>query len=527
MGVTRDSCTTDAQCLGVFGLGSTCNANTGFCEIREGECTNAQDCQGRLGFGYTCAPTLQCQPIEVSNVHARCEKTFPTDLFENANNYRDYVVFGSLFDRNSSVHRVRENGVETGLVIINEAGGFTDRDNPAVIRRFATIFCDIHGGESNPYKAFQQRPDAAQEAADWLVNTVGVPVILGPPSSGDSQQVFENVIDPAMGRTVMITPAGTSPNLSALDPPNPSDQQPGRFWRTAESAATQVPVLAAHMRSIGVFKVGIIRETGAFGEGVAQAFIDEWTRTNRMQPEETVTLATYSTETSLTDAIVLALNGAPGSSDTVANSDAILFVGQTRDHQNFVQQISVPSGSTTFPSNKPIYFPHSGANDSVFSGALAAGHTRLFTGIRATVQVLPKSSVTYVTFASQHMRRFAGEDPGQTTFVANSYDALWIAALGSVWANRQEGDADHNRITGLNIARGIRRLVPADQPNPSTVTFTGGGWAQGVSKFGLGERVDAVGASSSLDFNLSDEELMGGEIAILEGQLSGSYRTLP
>lgn len=102
----------------------------------------------------------------------------------------------------------------------------------------------------------------ATAAAERLVHSDKVDVIIGDGCSGSSAAVLQNVAMP--NGILMISPAATSPALSTI----PDD---GLFFRTSPSDARQGEVLAAVMIDRGLKEVAITYTNTDYGKGLSDS----------------------------------------------------------------------------------------------------------------------------------------------------------------------------------------------------------------------------------------------------------------
>src|SRR6185436_20186406 len=165
-------------------------------------CTSNAECRGAYGFGTVCNGDGLC---EGAKPIARCTQTFPDDLFTRPARYKDAIVIGSLMDRSSPAHVVREKAI---ALVVKEAAEEKGNDGKPV----AAVFCDI--AQKSEYDTLM-RSAAAVTSANFLAGTLGVAAIVGPSASADTQQVWEAM---RVKGTVVISPAATSPSLLALEP---------------------------------------------------------------------------------------------------------------------------------------------------------------------------------------------------------------------------------------------------------------------------------------------------------------------
>jgi branched-chain amino acid transport system substrate-binding protein len=313
-----------------------------------------------------------------------------------------------------------------------------------------------------------------------LTDVVGVPAIVGPAASGDTQEVF---LDVAARGVLVISPSATSPALTALDPVEVSDDSPGLLWRTAASDALQGAVIAADMLEPGagrlapVTSVAAIHEVGAYGDGLYEVFARAFE-----EGGGTVQEIAYDGEGQLTDAIA---------DGQASGADEILFISsQAADIINFL------GGAASLPGydDKGIFLTDAAANPDVLANANPARMGQ----VRATrpAPLSEADDVVYASFIAAYSSEF-DEDVRSFSFAANAYDAAWLVVYGAAWALFQEG----GEVTGATIARGLRRVSSGD-----AVDLRPSDWVSVSDAFREGVSVDASGASGALDYDPATEE---------------------
>lgn len=480
-----EQCASDEPCIGAFGPGAVCRAD-GFCEPA-GECTSNQDCRDWVGFGSQCEMGA-CVDVAPD---PRCTLTLPEDLWTDLDAHRERIVFGSLAEHSETTHAAREQSMDLAAGIINASGGVDGR-------AFGIVHCDVQGGADNPYGDALERPEAAIATTTWLVETLGVPAVMGPMSSEDTQQVYTDVIAPATPTTMIMSPSASGASLAGLDTVDATDEDPGLLWRTAPSSGPQGSAVAEDLAkrvSPASTNVAIIRENGSLGEGSAGPFVEAW---SKLGGAATQFVFENGNEASRIEQI--ALVGSMASS-----FQAVVFLGQVGDCRAFVTQAT---DSPEYGDELFYYFVQGGANADVFADA---SDSRLFTRIRAVAPALP-SGFIYQNFRDSFMAEY-GQDPGDFTFTAHSYDAMWLVAMGAVWALAHEDGLD-----GQTVARGVRHLARGAVDVPLTES----GWSVGLLQLRAGERIDVEGASGVLDFDAKTEETTGA-LQIVEGTVDGTY----
>jgi len=428
-------CETNATCRDSFGLGYVCNA--GYCEQSQGQ--------------------------------ARCVSSFPEGLLTQQST-DGIIVIGNLMDRSLATHRARERAARLALKIINEQGGI---DGTQV----GIVFCTI---EEDSEFDDMTRQDAAVATAHYLVDTLGVPAIIGPPSSGDTQAVFL-ALDGT--DTLVISPSATSPALTALDPPVVDDENPGLLWRTAPPDSLQGRAIAYDMGEPGtdrtalVDTVAVIAETGPYGDELANVFSTEFANTYGGNPM----MLSYSSPTTLNEKIVDAALG---------SFDEVLFISsQTADVIAFMDAAASLLGF----DNKGIFLTDSGANQDVIFDANAGR----FPQVRGTRQA-PRDEArdpVFASFIAGYSTEY-GEDAREFSFTANAYDAAWLVAYGLAWATFHE-----DNLGGKSIARGLRRMSSGMR-----IELRGGDWQKGLTELRNRNSIDVSGASGELDYDPVTEE---------------------
>jgi ABC-type branched-subunit amino acid transport system substrate-binding protein len=450
-----------ALVLGLFALGCTVT------KFDHQACSKNGDCRTAFGFGAVCNAEGLCEEAKGAAiagmtegaVDKRCAVTFPDDLWKRPEHYKDVVVIGSLMDRSSAAHVVREKAVE---LAVKEAAEESGNDKP-----LALVMCDI--AQKSDYDALT-RPAAAVACANYLAG-LGVAAIVGPSASADTQQVWEAMR--AKG-TVVISPAATSPALLALEPSS-SDAAPGFLWRVAPPDSLQGTVIADDMVARKAGKVAVVRETGAYGEGLAQVFQERFNAAGGM-----VTIHSVSADTQIGEATA-----------TVAAGDAteVLFISSQQDW--VVKFLNAASGQTGYDT-KNIFLTDAAANQSVLMNAAAAA--KLFPRVRGT-RPAPRDAKDYVfaSFVANYKAEYGGEDPTAATFSHHAYDAAWLALYGTAWSRLREGGV----VSGLGIARGLRHVSGGGTSLPIIPSS----WATVVNAFRTGAAINLSGASSELDFD--------------------------
>lgn len=438
-------------------LATSCSLGT----VSQDACETDGDCQQAFGFGAVCGEEGLCERAEPN---PRCTRTYPDDLLGAPERYADTLVIGSLMDRSLETHEARERSAELAFTQANDSEGIEGRS-------VGIVFCTIE--ESSDFDSLS-RTEAAVASAEYLVDSLGVPAILGPPASSDTQAVFTTIRDRG---ALVISPSATSPALTDIDTTSPTDESPGLLWRTAPPDSLQGTVIAGDMSMRGVSDVAVIHATGPYGEGLARQF--------ELSFGGDVTLFPFDDTTARDTAISEAGAGA---------FDEVLFISsQTPDAVAFLNASALLSSY----DGKGIFLTDSAANADFLGGTRSAASAR-YPQIRGTRPSIP-SGFVYDAFVAAYGAEYGGEDVSRFSFTAHSYDAAWMLVYGMAWALLQE-----DAIGGRAIARGLRRLSEGRELEVRPASFQAV-----IQAFREGAGVDLVGASGELDYAPDTEETAG------------------
>ncbi|HEY0710185.1 MAG TPA: ABC transporter substrate-binding protein [Polyangia bacterium] len=427
------------------------------------ECTSNQQCRAALGFGAVCGDEGLC--VEAPKT-ARCASTYPDDLFTNPERHRDTVVLGSLMDRSAAAHVVREKATRLAVKQANAQGGLDGH-------RVALVMCDIRE-DSNLDD--QKRTAAAISSANHLARVLGVPAIIGPSASADVEQVWQALRDAG---SLVMSPAATSPTLSNLEG-NTSNDSPGLLWRAAPDDSGQGRVIADDMLERKVSRAIVIREVGAYGEGLAGVFAERFRRGGG-----NLELVSISSVEQARNA------GAMNISDE--DPAEVLFISSQQAW--IVEYLKAASAQTTF-DNRTLFLTDAAANQSVLTDA---GATNLYPRVRGT-RPAPRDSSDYVfaSFIADYRAEYQDMSPTAATFSAHAFDATWLTLYGAAASLFDEG-----RVTGAGISRGLRRMSSGKE-----VSIVPASWPGVVASFRAKQTMNVRGASGDLDYHPQTRQLV-------------------
>jgi ABC-type branched-subunit amino acid transport system substrate-binding protein len=270
-----------------------------------------------------------------------------------------------------------------------------------------------------------------------------------------SSTISLSVIDALTGAgVVMVSPSNTGAQFTTY----PAG---GLYFRTAPSDALQGEYTAALLEQRGVKNVGIIYRQDSYGEGLKDAFLENYTgELAKEVPYDPESLDAASVVTQVVE----------------ANPDAVLFIGFPETgvpiHQEaFKQQLLLADQSIP-------WFYTDGLLDPTFVEATGLD-TALFTGFEGTAPGTPEGTAS-AQFAERYIAA-TGEE--FTLFAPQSYDAAWLLVLAS-----QASDGTSAGIQGamVGVSKGGEKCIAEE--------------CLGLLLADPAADIDYVGASGEIDF---------------------------
>jgi neutral amino acid transport system substrate-binding protein len=316
-------------------------------------------------------------------------------------------------------------------------------------------------------------PNAAAQAADKLINTDNVSVIVGAASSAASFAV----IDPAaQNGVVQISPSSTSPDFTDYE-------DNGYFFRTVPSDNLQAVALADIAQQEGYQTVNVLALNDDYGQGIADTFESVF------EGEVGANVAYNPQGTNFNSEAQQVADGDP---------DAILLVGFPETGTSIMQAFA-EQGTL---GEIPILITDGLATEE-FPPLLADAGIEA-TDVRGT---RPFSEGAGTEFYTTSYQEEFDEDPG--IFSANSYDAVMLAALAAASAGSTEGS--DIQATLQSVSEGGTEVTPENI-------------CEGLEQAAAGEDVNYEGAAGSQDMDdvgdvTSDYELLeiqGEELVQIE-----------
>lgn len=294
----------------------------------------------------------------------------------------------------------------------------------------------------------------------------GVGIVVG---SISSSETLAGAAVLTSAHIVQISNSATSPLLTTYP-----DQ--GYLFRTCASDALQGKLLAKRARARGFTKVNVIHTDDAYGQGLADAFVAQFTST---AGTSAASYSYVSAGTPPTTAMASALLTSAGlASGTPPQAVVLISVGQ--DAVVFLKQWE----GGGFSTSTYWYFSDSLEDASGFVQAgLTAGVS--FTFLHEGTGPTAPATATYQTFATSFEAK-NGAPPGAGNYDANIYDAVYLAAMAMEKGGAADGPTIHNNLQ--SVSSGGTAVAP-------------GNWATIKGMIDAGTDVNYDGASGNVDFD--------------------------
>ena len=445
-------------------------ACTLFSEINADQCQSTSDCVDTFGMGHTCQSDGYCSVIEPIS---RCTTTNPPDFWDDPSAYEGAFVIGQMFDFTADASKLAAS--ELAFNDILETGSNGTWLNG---RKLVQITCNY---ENNAGDTLTEK-DAVETVTDFLVNTLGVEVIVGPAGSQDSLYAT-NLSD---GKALFISPSATA---EALKPENVTytDENPGLFWRTTGPDRLQSKALLNYLDAATIDTFAILYQNSLYGSGIGNGIRDAREGSTGIAPAidvfEVNALSTIGRKINelLVDDTVQALIFVSDNTDDIMEAIKAM---RSSSHENVKLLLTDAAAKTEMLEKIREY---TGNNETQMES--------IGNQVIGTKPTLPDSE-QFETFQARLEEQY-NLDASSSAFAAHTYDATWLGVTALMYADANE---DPHDIQGL--ARGLRKVSALEEP----INLSTAGWNEIVTKLSANEPVNIEGASGKLDYNLETEE---------------------
>jgi branched-chain amino acid transport system substrate-binding protein len=393
------------------------------------ECDSSADCAGR-GNGTT----LYC------DVDHQCIDSSPCYVSTEATAAGKPLVIAGLYllsepSEGPNDHALRQ-AVDLAVLELNSLS--------VPVRHVA---CDTGGDKDTALRAF-----------DLAVSQFGAVAVVGPNTSSE----LLALVGAAKARGVaVVSPAASAAAVSDVMDDN-------LVWRTCASDNLQAKVLATQVPKTATPLDVLWVPDDPYADGLAKAYIAASGRTDAKPIQFN----------SGDVASAVAMMNAPQYAVLVVDVDAPALVQALHGAagQSLTEYLMTDSALT--PTLWGV-----GPYDFTF-----------LQRIRGTAPALPDftdaSGPVYAAFAVSYRGRWNQEDPANTAFVANAYDAAYAIAIGAAAAGTSP--------TGKAIAANLARM---SQSGALQVHLGPGEYQAGVNALVGGANIDLVGTSGPIDWD--------------------------
>lgn len=454
--------------LGSLSLSSGCSLLVDF-----EECANDADCPVgtcsdgvcATDSGQSCSTHVDCQADAALCIHEEC-RVVDTDLCTpnpDLGSDRETLVHAGMLmpltGRNGEKGAATVTGAEIAIGQINDAQGGIGSAS------LSLITCDT-----------QSNPGRAVDAANHLVNDLGIRVVIGALLSDATIDVAQNVTVDA--GALLISPASTSPIISNLD-------DNGLVWRTIANDEQQGKALANLMVDRDYERVAVLFSSNAYGNGLLEVFnatSNDLGQTERLGDRDRFRTLQYDVESGSLVTESLVSRATTLFVEDGFMPDAIFVMGSI-ESQQIIFSLD-PFFDELEPADQPVWILTDGGRDpGLFDSR--------FDGVKDRIQgTSPRELATTVT--TQFRVRFEASSDLQLSnapFADNAYDAMWLGALAlAVQDNPSSPDP-------ALLADVMTRLSDGDRFAP------GDTFSDAVDTLREGDSIDFEGASGDVDFD--------------------------
>jgi branched-chain amino acid transport system substrate-binding protein len=381
------------------------------------------------------------------------------------------------------------NAIKLAMDEINERQGVAGR-------KFVLHICDTRAD-----------PERAKEQAQWLVDEKKVPVVF---TSGSGQTISVTSVTIKAGVLVM-THTATSPDIAKLSD-KPQGAPSGLVWRTAPSDILQgriigdlllgrIAVAGGATPFANVQEVSVPYVNDAYGQGLFDVLLTRLSGTGR-----TVGGAQYPRNGDVTPAVNAVVTSTP---------DVAVLVGFSEDNAKIVSGAAARgrTGQTWF-------FTDAGKDLGLFT---SLGNSRAqVEGAYGTAPAQARPGDPVYRLFVDRFRIAYGTDPGQFSFTAHAYDAMYLVALGAAYAAGPDVNSPRT-ITGALIADGLTRVTPSGSGTAPSFNLGGTSFNAAREELRQGNTINVRGASGDLDFDATGEAVSEYELWQVS---NGVFRTV-
>jgi branched-chain amino acid transport system substrate-binding protein len=371
---------------------------------------------------------------------------------------QDPVILGALLQRDQEDDVTRLAAMELAVREINDGGGL------GAARRLVMVSCDYDDDET-----------LLRQSVDYLARGLGSATVIGPIPSVNTQRTIDFVVEQDLAVAVV---SSTSTSTALTDYPDE-----GLLWRTSPNDEGQAAVLADLVDGAAVSKLAIVYINDTYGSALQEGVN-----------------AAVSSDTELFPY------------DNGDDFDALMQDVPTYDPDGMLL-IAVRSENVIAIYEALVTAGLDATIDDHFLADSAKAEALLDEGLSTEVKGELAQALGTAPFHSEesHYDTFevnlsnAGVDPTGTSFLAQSYDAAYLAGYGLAFAQA----APTPRL-GFRVVEGFAQLVDGQAIDVGRTDWPAAVAALTDPDVTLEERkVDINGTGGPLDFDLATGDAPG------------------
>lgn len=461
------------------------------------DCSNTAECHENFGWTAVCGEDGFCHEVEIPSacqIGISPEDSY--DFYSKPDQYRNTIPIGIIIDGMMSPAELA--AVQTAF-----------EEEPKILEKsFVLLPCTSEQGI--------QAADDIVENIDFLANQIGVPAIIGGFDSETTLIAFNRLQELGLD-TILFSPTSTSQRITTIENHEvgePNDLEPGQLWRLVPNA----DIFGGAMGNYLVSEIEgtdtpttVVLISESSQDSRALATVIREILDDNLSGQVVVEVENFETsliENERVNSIQTALKNA-----TDEEVDwLVVLSAQSLDYPTIMSLTETAGEMTTEEiatnyANARFLFPPVARAGTLERETALIGIQDHFTqdenGIPTVIGVAPyidKDSYAYTSFSSLFNVIHDKQSAEQSGFSAQAYDSAWMLIYAIAWAYKEEGTIA--AITGNTIGRGLRRLQDGNGYNVGEED-----WNIARNELMTTGRIDLIGASGSLTFDLDTEEV--------------------
>lgn len=471
-----------AGCMAVLGISSdpVVNSDGG---AAGGACTTNAQCIAQHGANWICRKSdSTCQGL----INDDCKTVLGSDNLKDD----DTFLIGALFavnGANAAVGKGETAALSMAFTDFAPVNGLPPVPGSTKRRGLAVLVCDDSSAN-----------EVALRSVTHMTKDLGIQGIIGPSWSGPTINFLTKQSIPA--GALVVASGTTSPDFTNL-------QKNGLYFRTCESTAIEAPALAKVSQDIetalnkvsglaGNVKVALAYKGDSFGKGTSQVLLQSLTVGGKpaLDPANSEKFLSISYGNPA-DPAADPTKYPETAAKIVALAPQIVILIGTSEAQANVMSVA----EQTWPAGvrKPYWiYSHSQVSSAIVTQLTNSDPTG---DLRKRIMgvTFGSNTPTYAQFRSNFSASQPADVSPDSIFANTTYDAFYTIVYAATAAGGKP-------LTGANLSEAMAQLVPPGQK----INIGPGEISQALSLLASGQKVDLVGSSGPLDFNLQTGDVL-------------------